>query len=277
MTVLKLSKKQISYASDCFLIVKDNNFILQNKDTFSIFCSTNQIDLTQEDIHNLLFVGELYDKKVFALEKRELDKESLQYVKVHDVLDRLNPEELKTFYRSCYLLNWHHQSRFCGTCGSPMRMDDNELAKVCESSSHHRYYPQYSPSMIVLVRHEHKLLLGRSAHFPTGMYSTLAGFIEAGETVEEAVQREVMEEVGIAVKNIRPITTAPWPFPNTLMLAYEAEALSSELTVDPEELEDAQWFAYDNLPQLPPKATIAYQLIERGVERCQLLYETEKF
>ena len=268
MTLFTLSKKQIPWCSESLLMVKAADLILQDAESQTIFFQQDLLHLTNEDKDNAIFIGELNHTKIFALEKSGLESTTSYYMAFRSILDTLTPGELKTFFRSCHLLNWHKQSLFCGSCGAKMRMAEEEFVKICHAHPNHRLYPHYSPSMIVLVRHGSKLLLGRSAHFAKGMYSTLAGFVEAGETVEEAVAREVMEEVGINVKNIRPISTSPWPFPNTLMLAYEAEAVSSKLRIDPTELEDAQWFDYDNLPILPPKATISYQLISRGIRQC---------
>lgn len=271
-----LSKKPVRFTEDSLLVIKDGNTVLSKSKKPNIFFQAKKIPLDIEDRENAIYIGELSNQAIFALEKSGLGVENAVYTEFHAILDSLNPLELKVFYRSSHLLNWHTQSRFCGHCGSRTLISENEFAKVCETNAQHRFYPQYSPSMIVLVRHEDKLLLGRSHHFKKGMYSTLAGFVEAGETVEEAVQREVMEEVGIEVTNIRPISSAPWPFPNSLMLAYEAEPLSLELTIDPAELEDAQWFSYDNLPDLPPTATISWFLINHGRKQCERFIDTKK-
>ncbi len=269
MTLFNLSKKPAALCKDGLIFVKDGDHVLHDENTNEIFFHQSKLSLLAEDEMGAIFICEINERKIFAIEKGGLRVEKASYIMARSILDDLHADTRKALYRSCQLLNWHRQSNFCGCCGSRMQIDMNEFAKVCDANPSHRYYPQYSPSIIVLVTYETQLLLGRSAHFPAGMYSTLAGFIEAGETAEEAVKREVMEEVGVDVINIRPISTAPWPFPNSLMLAFEATAVTRNLVVNRDELEDAQWFDYNKLPPLPPKTTISYELIARGVQECE--------
>src|SRR5690606_32054782 len=125
-----------------------------------------------------------------------------------------------------------------------------------------RNYPRLSPSMIVLVTRGDEILLARSPRFVSGIYSTLAGFVEAGESVEQCVAREVFEEVGVAVKNIQYLGSQGWPFPHSLMLGFHAEYASGDIVMQPEEIEDAQWFNVHELPPLPASRSIARYLID---------------
>ena len=120
----------------------------------------------------------------------------------------------------------------------------------------------YAPAVMALVRRDRKLLLARSPRFPKGMFSALAGFVEPGETLEQCVEREVYEEVGIRMRNLRYFASQPWPFPHSLMIAFFAEHDSGDIRIDGIEIEQAQWFEIDNLPQLPAKISIARRLIE---------------
>ena len=123
-------------------------------------------------------------------------------------------------------------------------------------------YPRLAPAVIMLVERGDEILLGRSPHFLPGMYSTLAGFVEPGETLEHAVAREVAEEVGVRVKDVRYFGSQPWPFPNSLMVGFRAAWESGEIVIDEREIEDAAWFTAGNLPLIPPGISIARALID---------------
>lgn len=156
---------------------------------------------------------------------------------------------------------WASQHRFCGSCGQPMRQHQRERAMQCEACGV-RHYPRISPSMIVLVTRGDELLLARSPRFVPGVYSTLAGFVEPGESAEQCVAREVFEEVGVTVHPPRYICSQGWPFPHSLMLGYHAEYASGDIVMQPEEIEDARWFSIHELPGLPAPRSIARYLIE---------------
>lgn len=156
---------------------------------------------------------------------------------------------------------WARQHRFCGSCGERTVLLSRERAMHCPSCEEH-YYPQLAPSMIVLVTRDDQILLARSPRFATGVYSTLAGFVEPGETVEQCVVREVREEVGVEIRNPRYIASQSWPFPHSLMLGFHAEFAGGEIVLQPEEIEDARWFDLADLPPLPSSYSIARYLIE---------------
>ncbi len=156
---------------------------------------------------------------------------------------------------------WLRDHRFCGRCGAPAERLDAEFAMHCRGCGH-RNYPRISPCIITLVTHGDALLLARSPRFPPGRYSTLAGFIEPGESAEEAVRREIFEEVGLQVGRIRYFRSQAWPFPHSLMLGFFAEAASRRIQIDGVEIADAAWFSPRRLPQLPPLYSISRALIE---------------
>lgn len=161
---------------------------------------------------------------------------------------------------------WARQHRFCGSCGAALLALAGERAMDCPACAL-RHYPRLSPSMIVLVTRGDEVLLARSTRFASGVYSTLAGFVEAGESVEACVHREVQEEVGVQVCNLRYLTSQGWPFPHSLMLGFHAEYAGGELVLQEEEIEDARWFSLDNLPSLPPVRTISRYLIDLYLAR----------
>ncbi len=129
------------------------------------------------------------------------------------------------------------------------------------------HFPRLSPAAIVLVKREDRILLAHSPGFPQGLYSVLAGFVEPGESIEEAVVREVREEVGIEVTNVRYFGSQPWPFPNSLMIGFTADYTGGDLAPEPTEIEDAGWYTADDLPPLPPKVSIARAMIDDFVNQ----------
>lgn len=172
--------------------------------------------------------------------------------------------------RAKHLAAWDLASRHCGACGSTTGIAPGEPAKLCPACGQ-RSYPQIAPAVMCLVRRENELLLARSAHFRPGMYSALAGFVEAGESVEACVHREVFEETGIRVSNLRWFASQPWPFPHSLMLAFHADYAGGEITPQPDEIEDARWFALERLPELPAPVSIAARLITDGIRELESL------
>ena len=167
--------------------------------------------------------------------------------------------------RAVQVVDWDRTHQFCGRCGSPMESLPTERAKKCPACGLTNF-PRLSPAIIIaVVRHTEegpKLLLARNHRFPAGRYSVIAGFVEPGESLEECAQREVMEEVGITIQNVRYVASQPWPFPNSLMLGFTAEYAGGEFVLEEAEIAEAGWFAANALPQLPPPPSIARRLID---------------
>jgi len=159
------------------------------------------------------------------------------------------------------IVHWDRTHRFCGQCGQPTQPLPEERARKCARCDL-VCFPRLSPVIIVRICRGEQLLLARSPHTPPGMYSVLAGFVEPGETLEEAVAREVMEEVGISLRNIRYFGSQPWPFPHSLMIGFTAEHASGEIQIDGKEIEDAGWYFIDKLPMLPSPISISRRLID---------------
>jgi NAD+ diphosphatase len=169
--------------------------------------------------------------------------------------------------RALQLLAWDRDHRFCGRCGAPTGRAPGERARVCGSCGHGAF-PRLSPAMIVLVvREDGAALLCRGVRFGQPTYSCLAGFVEPGESLEEAVHREVMEEAGIAVRDVTYVSSQPWPFPNSLMVGFTARHAGGELRLDPSEIVDGGWYRPDALPELPPYPSIARSLIDAWLAR----------
>jgi NAD+ diphosphatase len=166
--------------------------------------------------------------------------------------------------RAAQVLEWDRAHRFCGACGTPTELHGQDRARQCPACGHVAY-PRLSPAMMVLVYRGRELLLARSPHYAPGMFSALAGFVEAGESLEDCVHREVAEEVGVRVRNLRYFGSQSWPFPHSLMLAFTAEWVSGEIVPEPGEIEAADWYDIDALPGVPPRFSIAGHLIRDTV------------
>ncbi len=171
--------------------------------------------------------------------------------------------------RALQLVAWDRTHQYCGRCGTPTALKPDERARVCPNCKL-TAYPRLAPAVMALVKRGRELLLGRSAHFPAGMYSALAGFVEPGESLEQCLEREVHEEVGVRIGNIRYFASQPWPFPHSLMVAFVADWRVGEIAPRPGEIEDAKWFDVLQLPKLPSRISIARRLIDAV---CQELVE----
>ncbi|HYD55314.1 MAG TPA: NAD(+) diphosphatase [Burkholderiales bacterium] len=163
--------------------------------------------------------------------------------------------------RALQLVDWDRTHQFCGRCGARTEAKREERVRVCPACKLSAY-PRVAPATMMLVKRGRELLLGRSPHFPPGMYSALAGFVEPGESLEQCVQREVAEEVGVRVSNIRYFASQSWPFPHSLMIAFVCDWESGEIRPQEGEIEAANWFEVLQLPKLPSRISIARKLID---------------
>jgi NAD+ diphosphatase len=166
-----------------------------------------------------------------------------RFVAVRFELGRYDPVLRALIVRAFAVAEWSRAARYCPTCGFPLKWNAGGRGKSCTNpAGSHRLYPRLDPAIIVLVEDGERALLGRPASWDPGVYSTIAGFVEPGESVEDAVAREVMEETGVAVREVRYVGSEPWPFPRSLMLGFRASADRDQPVVVGEELEDARWF-----------------------------------
>lgn len=239
------------------------------------------IEGLQPDLTRAIFLG-TQDGASFLAAPTPLDEEALpegwkaiDYRSVY-MQGLLPPDELGALAQAAGLMAWHETHRFCGRCGAETEMRDGGYKRVC-SSCQAQHFPRTDPVAIMLAVRGEKCLLARSPHFRPGMYSCLAGFIEPGETIEAAVRRETLEEMGMPVGRVAYHASQPWPFPYSLMIGCHAEALSDDFIVDKAELEDGRWFSREEVllmlngthPQeltTPPRGAIAAHLIRSWAE-----------
>jgi len=184
---------------------------------------------------------------------------------VRELFGLVPDEELAIAALAVQIIDFDRTTKFCGRCGAKTRQLRTERAKFC-SDCNLITYPRLSPSIIVLIEKEDQVLLARSPRFPPGLHGLIAGFVEPGENLEDAVCREVQEEVGIRVKNIRYFGSEPWPFPHSFMIGFIADYAGGEITIDNNEIISAGWFSRDNLPLIPSPLSISRALIDWWME-----------
>jgi NAD+ diphosphatase len=187
--------------------------------------------------------------------------EGMEYSGIRDLFGRIADEDLALAAFAVRMIHFDRNTRFCGRCGAETRQLRTERAKQCDTCGLVTY-PRISPAIIVLVQRDDRILLTRSPRFPPGMFGLVAGFVEPGENLEHALEREVQEETGILVKNIRYFGSEPWPFPDSLMIGFTADFAGGELVVDKSEIESAFWFDREHLPHIPEKMSISRTLID---------------
>jgi NAD+ diphosphatase len=223
-----------------------------------------------------IFLGLGPDGPLFAVEGDGVELTGLRELAVS-----LPGDQLGVVAYATALANWARATRFCGICGAPAQAREGGHLRVCENG--HQHHPRTDPVVIMLVSDGDRALLGRQAAWPAGRYSTLAGFVEPGERLEAAVAREVLEESGVVVRDVRYVASQPWPFPAQLMLGFEAAYASGEPALGDDELEDVRWFSREEIASavsgdaswidgpgvdrlmLPPPTAIARHLLDRWV------------
>jgi NAD+ diphosphatase len=218
--------------------------------------------------HDWIYLGDLDGTPCFA---RALDDAiapaGTELVPLRQLFGALPDEDFGIAGRALGLTTWNRDHRFCGRCGAPTARSDSERARTC-AACNHAAYPRLSPAVIVAVERDGKLLLARNARTRMPFHSVLAGFVEVGESLEDCVRREVAEEAGIALADIRYFGSQPWPLTSSLMIGFTATWAGGELVEDPTEIFDAAWHAPDALPTVPGKLSIARALIDDFVRRC---------
>jgi NAD+ diphosphatase len=210
-----------------------------------------------------LAVGSRDDRPCFAVAVEEAPS-GLVAVGLREVLARGDPELAALAGRASQLVRWYVEHAFCGRCGSPTDLHPNQTARVCPSCGA-LHFPRINPAVIVLIHRGREVLLAHDRRMPRGFYALIAGFVEPGETLEEAVRREISEEVGIEVGELRYAGSQAWPFPGQLMVGFYAAYASGEIVVQESELTDAAWFPVGELPppgRRPAPYSIAGRLIE---------------
>lgn len=222
------------------------------------------------DIREMILLGDYRGLAIFTTEIEAVDPPALpdgaEFADLRHAAALLTHDDAGLVAYARAMISFRHRHRFCGSCGSPTEPQNNGRVMTCtREGCATEFYPRVDPAIIVLVTDGDRALLGRQSGWPAGRYSTIAGFVEPGESLEDAVRREVLEETGIEAGAMSYQSSQPWPFPRSLMLGFRAEARTTEIRLADRELEDARWFHRDELAtgsMMPFSQSIAYRLIE---------------
>jgi NAD+ diphosphatase len=249
----------------CLVFVRDGGVCVRKGSTPTIYEKVSP-DLPDGLQKNARYLGHRGSVACYAVEvPGDLPlPEGLAHSGVRELAGLIPDEELAVAGLAVQIIDYDRTTRFCGRCGTATEPARTERARVCPAC-HRVMYPRLSPAIIVLVIKTDAILLVHGTRAPSGRYSLVAGFVEPGETIEHAVHREVREEVGITIKNLRYRASEPWPFPDSLMLAFVADYDGGEVAPDGVEIESAVWFDRDHLPDLPPKLSLTRALIDDWV------------
>jgi len=250
-----------------FAFQESKLLVYQEPSSVSIPCLVDlaEIGLTALSQH---YLGHLDNRHCYAVRLAEgtVPPAGMSFEGLRQVYGRFDEDLFWIAARAVQIVDWDRTHQFCGRCGAQLRTKTSERAKECPQCGL-LHFPRLAPAIIVLVERDREILLARSRHFLASMYSVLAGFVEPGESLEEAVVREVKEEVGVDIKDIRYFGSQNWPFPHSLMIGFTATYAGGEISLEDSEIEDAGWFTVDNLPTIPGKISIARRLIDWFIEK----------
>ena len=251
-----------------WFIFNNHKLLIKNNDTTFSLPHTSDLENLNLRLMQKQYIGSLDNQPCYVAElsESELSSDTFRFRSIRSLFGRLEDELVRVAGLANQLISWNQQHQYCGKCGHSTEDKTDERAKVCPDCGLLNF-PRLSPAIIVAVIKNNQILLARSQRMPTKLYSVLAGFVEPGETLEQCVRREVLEEAGIHVQNIQYFGNQPWPFPDSLMIAFTAEYAGGTIRIDQSEILDAGWFSADNLPTIPPKISIARQLIDWFLEK----------
>lgn len=257
-TSLPIGKKDTDY----LFIFKENQALIIKDDTGIRLPTRKDLKDKLDIFEEFIFLGDLNNIHCYALEINEfLNINGFDFITLRQLTPYISEDLFLACGKAYQILHWNNNTKYCGKCGCKNEFAKNELAKICPNCSLVQY-PKISPAIIVTVTKGNEILLAHNKNFPKGLHSNVAGFLEPCETLEDCVRREVFEETGIKIKNIKYFGNQPWPFPDSIMIGFFAEYESGEIKVDGNEIECAHWFTSDNLPILPEKYTIARKMID---------------
>lgn len=252
-------------------LVQDNKLLVKKLDIEYAVLTSDDLAHLEHTLINKFYIGSLDDYSCYTarfIERVEIPN-NMEFVELRQLFGKIEEVMLQIAFRAIQILGWNETHQYCGVCGEKTEKKPDEHAKVCPQCGH-TSYPRLSPAVIVAVTKNNKLLLATNKNPRTGMYSVLAGFVEAGETLEECAKRELREEAGIEIKNITYFGSESWPFPHSYMIAFTAEHESGEIRIAENEIADARWFSAGeilNMTNLPSSISISRKLIDWFIEK----------
>ena len=250
-------------SQDYLVVVKDQQLYVAESKIWQPF-SLAEIDRNTQINHLCILVEKYQEKNCYVVElEGSYNPDDL--ISLRSQMSLLSDDDYLLASRALQLVTWYRQHRFCGQCGRRTEHHAVDRALSCQPCNL-TYYPKISPCIMCLITRGEECLLAHHNRHPDGMYSTLAGFVEAGESLEQTLHREVLEEVGLTVNKLSYFSSQSWPFPHQLMMGYFAEYESGDIVVDNDEVLDARWFHYTDLPLVPPPETLSGQLINQFIQ-----------
>ena len=254
---------------------REKNLFAAGDDPQPVLLTPADADELIATAESIVLLGEADGKVTFAIGLPAVDDTPLaglgKFRNLRWAAALLKEQDCALLAYAKSMAQWHHRHRFCGACGSPTTSASSGHVRICsDTECGQQFFPHMGPAIIVLVTSGERCLLGRKPEWPESRYSTLAGFVEPGESLEAALIREVQEETGVEVASMRYFASQPWPFPNSLMLGFVAQAASEKIQIGEDELEDARWFTREDIREglaqgtfrLPLKLAISFHLIE---------------
>lgn len=263
--------EHLARAEAIWFVFQDGNVLVSADSSQFLLPEIRDIGWFGFDPSNKHYLGTWDGKPTFALnvDEHAAPPEGFYFEDLRKLLVLVDRELFDLAGRAIQVIDWRRKFRFCGACGVEAQPHpQGERAMVCPQCQH-ASYPRINPCVITVITRGEELLLARSTRFTRPMYSALAGFVEAGESLEATLHREVKEEVGVDIKNIRYFGSQPWPFPNSLMVGFHAEYAGGELVLQEDEILDAQFYHYTQLPMIPPHGSIAHDLIMDVVKKLE--------
>jgi NAD+ diphosphatase len=255
-------------ADDLACCFQDGRLLVEADGEAAEIPAAGRLQAAGVPLDHAIYLGRLDGRPCFALElASDAGVDGLQAAGLRELFGKLPADAQSVAGRAFQTLEWYRNHAFCGRCGNPTVLADAERARACPRCGA-SFYPRINPAVIMLVEREGRILLAHNRNFRGAFYSCLAGFVDPGESLEEAVAREVLEETGIEVERITYFASQPWPFPSQLMVGFTAQHAGGEIRLggDPE-IEDARWFGRDEMPQLPGRFSLARRLIDGFLER----------
>ncbi len=259
----------IKASNNNILIIFNNNKILYEPNLKTFLLQENLLNIEIKD-HLYIGIGN-NGNDIYAVDISNsnddinIGYESIIEYDLRHLLVTSNSDDILLMGRANQLLHWIRSNKYSGYSGELNKFNSREEALYCPQTSS-MIYPLISPCVLALVTKGNEILLARNNLFPEGLFSVLAGFVEVSESAEETVMREVMEEVGIKVKNIQYVGSQPWPFPSQLMLGFKCEYESGNLVIDEQEIAEANWYNINKLPLIPPESSLSGQIIRSYIE-----------
>ncbi|HQY30825.1 MAG TPA: NAD(+) diphosphatase [Thermomicrobiales bacterium] len=251
---------------DWCVVVHAGSIILRANGSNTEFPHAADLSL---EITQTTFIGLYGERAVYAMASELADPNpgpDLELVPLRAAWQLLGEQTWAIASRAAQVVEWERNHQFCGRCGNPTAKLEHELGRQCPVCSLIAF-PRISPATITLIERGNEVLLAHGVHHAPEVYALIAGFVEAGESLEECVVREIDEEIGIAVDRVRYFGSQSWPFPHSIMLGFTAQYVSGEIAVNPAEIEDARWFTIDAMPKIPARMSIARALIDDWARR----------